>query len=51
MSPDLSDEKTAALAGLRQVDNGILLKPFDPRDLIHAIATATGTGTPPTSHG
>jgi two-component system, NtrC family, response regulator HydG len=44
-------EKTAALAGLRQVDNGILLKPFDPRDLIHAIAAATGTGTPPTSHG
>ena len=45
-------EKTAALAGLRQVDNGILLKPFDPRDLIHAIAAATSTtGTPSASHG
>ena len=45
-------EKTAALAGLRQVDNGVLLKPFDPRDLIHAIANATGTGgASSNSHG
>src|SRR5579863_3959427 len=45
-------EKNAALAGLRQVDNGILLKPFDPRDLIHAIASVTGTPeTPSSSHG
>jgi two-component system, NtrC family, response regulator HydG len=42
-------EKTAAIAGLRSVDQGILLKPFDPQDLIHAIATATGA--PPASHG
>jgi two-component system, NtrC family, response regulator HydG len=38
----MPDEKSAALADLRQVENGILLKPFDPRDLIHAIAAATG---------
>jgi len=39
-------EKTAALAGLKQGDNGVLLKPFDPRDLINAIATATGSSGP-----
>jgi len=44
-------EKNAALAGLRPVDNGILLKPFDPRELINAIAAATGTETPSASHG
>lgn len=38
----MPDEKSSALADLRQVENGILLKPFDPRDLIHAIAAATG---------
>lgn len=43
-------EKTAALAGLRQIDHGILLKPFDPRELIRAIVTATGACTPPISH-
>ncbi len=43
-------EKSAALAGLRQVDNGILLKPFDPRELIAAIAAATGSSAPP-AHG
>jgi two-component system, NtrC family, response regulator HydG len=42
-------EKTAAMAGLRPVDQGILLKPFDPQDLIHAIAEATGA--PPAAHG
>ncbi len=46
----LPNEKNAALAGLSQVDHGILLKPFDPRDLISAIAAATGTCTPPASH-
>lgn len=44
-------EKTAALAGLRPVDQGILLKPFDPQDLIHAIAAATAAGNPPAAHG
>jgi two-component system response regulator HydG len=44
-------EKTAALAGLRPIDQGILLKPFDPQDLIHAIAAATGAGNPPSGHG
>lgn len=43
-------EKTAALAGLRPVDQGILLKPFDPQDLIHAIAAATG-GASSAAHG
>jgi len=44
-------EKTAALAGLRPVDQGILLKPFDPQDLIHAIAAATAAGNSPAAHG
>jgi two-component system, NtrC family, response regulator HydG len=41
-------EQQSALANLRQVENGILLKPFDPRELIHAIAAVTG-GDGPTS--
>lgn len=44
------NEKTAALAGLRQIENGILLKPFDPRDLISAIVAATGSPTPTAAH-
>lgn len=43
-------EKTAALTGPRPVDRGILMKPFDPQDLIHAIAAATA-GSPPAAHG
>jgi len=43
-------EKTAALTGPRPVEQGILLKPFDPQDLIHAIAAATA-GNPPAAHG
>jgi two-component system response regulator HydG len=43
-------EKTAALTGPRPVDQGILMKPFDPQDLIHAIAAATA-GSPPAAHG
>ena len=46
----MPDEKSAALADLRQVENGILLKPFDPRDLIHAIATATRSDDTAASH-
>jgi DNA-binding response OmpR family regulator len=42
-------EKTAALTGPRAVDQGILMKPFDPQDLIHAIAAATA-GSPPAAH-
>jgi DNA-binding response OmpR family regulator len=42
-------EKTAALAGPRPVDQGILMKPFDPQDLIHAIAAATAE-SPPAAH-
>jgi DNA-binding response OmpR family regulator len=44
-------EKHAALADLTQVDNGVLLKPFDPRDLIHAIAAATGDRAAPAAKG
>ena len=44
-------EKNAALAGPRPVDGGILLKPFDPRDLIHAIAAVTGSDNASSSHG
>ena len=43
-------EKTAALTGPRPVDRGILMKPFDPQDLIHAIAAATAE-SPPAAHG
>lgn len=43
-------EKTAALSGPRPVAQGILLKPFDPQALIHAIAAATAGSSPP-AHG
>lgn len=44
------DEKNAALARLQQVDSGILLKPFDPQDLLDAIAALTTTGAPSATH-
>jgi len=37
-------EKDAALDDLAQAENGILLKPFDPHELLRAIDMATGTG-------
>ena len=42
------DEKNAALTRLQRLDNGILLKPFDPGELLDAIAAAApGASKPP----
>ncbi len=43
-------DKTSALAQLNP-DNGVLLKPFNPSDLLKAIAVATSGGSKPTAHG
>jgi len=45
-----ANEKKAALAGLSQVDHGVLLKPFDPRDLLRALDAVTGARAPSVSH-
>jgi DNA-binding response OmpR family regulator len=45
-----ASDKTSTLAQLNP-DNGVLLKPFDPVDLLAAIAAATSGGSKPARHG